>query len=81
MKFDLILFFNNIGILRFPDEEVSLGTLTLSSTQRRVFTYVKTLLDKVTPYEFGNNYCEDTAEEENTVTNNESKVNLVPMFF
>ena len=73
MKFDLIFFFNNV--------EVSLRTLTLSSTQRRVFTYVKTLLDKVTPYEFGNNYCEDTAEEENTVTNNESKVNLVPMFF
>ena len=73
MKFDLIFFFNNV--------EVSLRTLTLSSTQRRVFAYVKTLLDKVTPYEFGNNYCEDTAEEENTVTNNESKVNLVPMFF
>ena len=35
MKFDLIFFFNNVGILRFPDEEVSLGTLTLSSTQRR----------------------------------------------
>ena len=80
MKFDLIFFFNNVGILRFPDEEVSLGTLTLSSTQRSVFTCVKTLLDKITPYEFGKNYCEDAAEEETTVTNNESKAELVPMF-
>ena len=80
MKFDLKFFFNNARILRFPDEEISLGILTLSSTQRRVFTYAKTLLDKITPYEFGNDYCQDAAEEESTVTNNETKVELVPMF-
>ena len=73
-------FFNHVGILRFPDEEVSLETLTLFSTQQHVFTYVKKLLDKMTPYEFGNDYCKDVTEEETTVSDNESQVELLPMF-
>ena len=73
-------FFNHVGILRFPDEEVSLETLTLFSTQQHVFTYVKKLLDKMTPYEFSNDYCKDVTEEETTVSNNESQVELLPMF-
>ena len=73
-------FFYDLSILRFPDEEVSLETLTLFSTQQHVFTYVKKLLDKMTLYEFGNNYCKDVTEEETTVANNESQVELLPMF-
>ena len=54
--------------------------MTLFSTQQHVFTYVKKLLDKMTPYEFGNDYCKDVTEEETTVSNNESQVELLPMF-
>ena len=70
-------FFNHVGILRFPDEEVSLETLTLFSTQQHVFTYVKRLLDKMTPYEFTNDYCENVTEEETTAAYNEIQVELL----
>ena len=41
---------------------------------------MKRLLDKMTPYEFGNKYFEDYTKEETTVTNNESQVELLFMF-
>ena len=68
MKFDFHIFSNNVGILRFTDEEFPVHNLTLSSTQNLI------------PHEFCNDSCEDVTEQESTVTNNESKVELLFMF-